>query len=103
MTSGLEGATAMAPTDEASFTESKTGYQVSPALVVFQTPPTGSPMSNVPACPMAPDTADTRPARNGPRLRQEKPASSGAGTGPACGVVKAARATNSAAMAIRRE
>jgi hypothetical protein len=44
MTSGLDGATATAPTEEASFTESKMGYQVSPALVVFQTPPTGRPM-----------------------------------------------------------
>src|SRR4029077_1445310 len=30
---------------------------------------------------MAPDTADTRPARKGPRLRQEKPDKSDGGTG----------------------
>ena len=41
---GSEGATSIAPTDEASFTESKTGYHVSPADVVFQTPPSGRPM-----------------------------------------------------------
>src|SRR6059036_1313870 len=47
---------------------------------------------------MAPETAETRPARNGPRLRQERPASSEGGTGPgpvSVGVVKATRANKS--------
>src|SRR5262249_61824292 len=75
MTSGFEGATASAPTDDASFTESNTGYHVSPALVVFQTPPMGETAYKAPGWPITPDTADTRPARNGPRLRHERPGS----------------------------
>src|ERR1043166_4861344 len=101
MTSGFDGATASAPTDDASFTESKTGYHVSPALVVFQTPPTGKPASNWPGCPIAPDTADTRPARKGPMLRQERPASSCGGTASvAAGVVNATMASKRDVLAI---
>jgi hypothetical protein len=44
MTFGSEGATSTEPIDETSFTESKIGYHVSPALVVFHTPAAGSPM-----------------------------------------------------------
>jgi len=43
MTLGSDGATSSAPTDDASVTPSKIGVQVSPALVVFQTPPSGRP------------------------------------------------------------
>ncbi len=39
-----DGATSTAPTDDADVIESKIGSQVMPALVVFQTPPSGSPM-----------------------------------------------------------
>src|SRR6266496_374105 len=41
ITLGSDGATSMAPMDETLLTESKIGYHVSPALVVFQTPPFG--------------------------------------------------------------
>jgi hypothetical protein len=40
---GSDGATSIAPTDDTSLIASNTGYQVSPALVVFQTPAAGSP------------------------------------------------------------
>jgi hypothetical protein len=42
--SGFDGATSTDPIDETSLIASNTGYQVSPALVVFQTPPAGRPM-----------------------------------------------------------
>src|SRR5437773_1242958 len=38
MTLGSDGATSIAPTEDASFTSSKIGVHASPALVVFQTP-----------------------------------------------------------------
>jgi hypothetical protein len=41
--SGLEGATWTAPILSTFFTWSKTGNQVTPALVVFQMPPSGVP------------------------------------------------------------
>src|SRR5690349_25132398 len=41
-TSGFDGATSTAPTVPAR-TESKTGVQVTPAFVVFQTPPVAAP------------------------------------------------------------
>src|SRR3954471_12874351 len=40
----LDGATSTAPITSASFTLSKIGHQVAPALVVFHTPPAGMPM-----------------------------------------------------------
>src|ERR1035437_4894544 len=70
---GSDGATCTEPTDDASFTESKIGYHVVPALVVFQTPPSGSPMKNVPGLPITPLTAETRPPRNGPIMRHCRP------------------------------
>ena len=41
--SGLEGATWMAPILSTLFSWSKMGNQVTPALVVFQMPPSGVP------------------------------------------------------------
>src|SRR5690349_20864419 len=50
---------------------------------------------------MAPDTADTRPARKGPMLRQEKPLRSEGLTGPeSVGVVNATRASTRDVRAI---
>src|ERR1051325_1208154 len=59
--------------DDTVVMESKTGYQVAPALVVFQTPPFAGPKWNPPGCPMAPDTAERRPPRKGPTLRHARP------------------------------
>src|SRR5437773_6612574 len=72
MTLGSDGATSMAPMDDTVRIESKTGNHVSPALVVFQTPPAGVPAENTPGCPMAPDTAEIRPPRKGPTLRHTR-------------------------------
>src|ERR1035437_1893995 len=54
MTLGSDGATSIAPTDDASLTASRAGYHVTPALVVFQTPPSGRPTENTPGRPSSP-------------------------------------------------
>src|SRR6267378_811791 len=71
----FDGATSTAPITSASLTLSNIGHQVAPALVVFHTPPAGMPTKNVPGSPMTPETAEMRPPRNGPTLRQTSAAS----------------------------
>src|ERR1044072_7826063 len=66
MTSGFDGATASAPTDDASFTESKTAYHVSPPLVVLPTPPARKARENRPRL-------RDPPARGGHATRAEWP------------------------------
>src|SRR5512140_2298142 len=89
----LDGATAIAPI-EATGCESKIGFQVRPALVVFQTPPPTEPKYNVLGCPGTPLPPLTRPPRNGPMLLQRRPPKTAASTLPCC-----ARTRGSAAAA----
>src|ERR1043166_7907755 len=61
----------MAPI-EATGSESKTGVQVRPEFVVFQTPPPTEPKQKVVGSPGTPETALARPPRGGPTLRQRR-------------------------------
>src|SRR6185437_8467580 len=75
-TLALDGATATAPT-EVMPTESVTGSQVVPALVVRQTPPVRAPANMTSRCALAGDSGTARqethaPVRHGPRLRKVK-------------------------------
>src|ERR1700733_6648886 len=76
---GAEGATASAPID-AIGSLSKTGFQTTPASVVFQTPPSTPPKKKVVESPGPPGTATTRPPRKGPISRHFSPLNSSGGT-----------------------
>src|SRR5688572_10681186 len=82
-TSGLDSATATAPTDALVILPSVTGVQSTPALVVFQSPPPVAPKYASFGRPLTPDAVIDRPPRSGPMLRQVRPLMSvgSAGTG----------------------
>src|SRR6185436_6971288 len=67
--SGLDSDTATAPTDELLIWPSVTGAQVSPASVVFHSPPPTAPKYPSFGRPLTPVTAIDRPPRSGPMLR----------------------------------
>src|SRR5262245_31822415 len=81
--SGLDSATATAPTEELFSCPSVTAAHVTPLSVVFQRPPPTAPKYASFGRPFTPLTAIDRPPRSGPTLRQrydEKNADSEAGS-----------------------
>src|ERR1035437_2273788 len=69
-TSGLDGATASAPTEALLIWPSVTGVQVLPPSEVFQSPPPVAPKKYSFGRAVLPAAAIERPPRSGPRLRQ---------------------------------
>src|SRR5438094_559000 len=68
--SGFDSDTRIAPMEGVWKNPSETFCQLSPALVVFQTPPPDAPMKKVSGWSLTPATAVTRPPRLGPRERK---------------------------------
>src|SRR5690349_8275505 len=77
MTSGLDGATATAPTDEVSSPLSVTGFHVVPPSTAFHSPPPVAPKKYSSGRASLPETVMDRPPRFGPRSRHFRPARNG--------------------------